>query len=279
MPSIAVQLVAMRGDLDPSRSSNRARLRGMLQSAPSGSRERPVIDSLLAVPERQRPAALMTPWHDLLGRRGESRTLTPVDLELLRTIPLYPVKVSDDQARILARLQRDVGPGGPQSDRELIEQRFGPVRQLHEDRVERERLTAVRDELADGVDPAAFTASELGQLLVDTLTDEIQQHRAEQVRANVRDATVAVGDLVPPLGVCRAEAALVVERRLGDGEQARAATRADVALRLGQLKDAGYVPSADELAARVQAHQARGASLARSGTQGSVTMVDLLGGG
>lgn len=121
--------------LDPSDGMGRGRLLGYrdFRTEP-GSRERWVLDRLLAVPARppRSSAPPVNPVRSTVPSGQErSRDLTAGDHAWLASLPDDPAKVSDDDARHLARLRHEAKG---ESDRRLVDRKFAPLVTHHEAR-------------------------------------------------------------------------------------------------------------------------------------------------
>src|SRR5947209_6285963 len=116
-PLTSAQLLRARS-LDPGRRLDRGELlylRRLCRDVPS---HRGVIDRRLATPPRKIPTQYRVPWAGVAPPR-EKAPLSPADLAWVQRVPADPVKVSDHDARELARLALQVD--GHAGDQRLIE--------------------------------------------------------------------------------------------------------------------------------------------------------------
>jgi hypothetical protein len=120
---------------------DRGRLEYLRRQCADVPDQRVALDRRLAVGVRQAPESYRLPWFDVAPPR-ERGQLSAADVAWIERLPTDPSKVTDHDARELARLSLQVE--GHVDGARLVASVFGPVRRLHEQRHAKAELEGVR---------------------------------------------------------------------------------------------------------------------------------------
>lgn len=140
MTALTADQLRQAAMLDPGLALDRGRLEYLRRQCRDVPDQRAALDRRLAVNAREVPASYRLPWSDVAPPRVRG-PLSTADLAWIERLPDDPAKVTDHDARELARLQLQVD--GHDGER-LVAAVFGPVRRLHEQRHAASELEAVR---------------------------------------------------------------------------------------------------------------------------------------
>ena len=137
---------------------------------------RPVIEGLIAVPEKERKAqpyvnpARVRPTP---GAAVAKQPLTAADIEWLRRLPAEPAQVSVEDATTLARM---MSQAASTSDRRLLAAHYGPV-WAHHDILEQQAERQIRLENAQA--PRGVRSQQVERAAIDALATSVQKQFPE----------------------------------------------------------------------------------------------------
>lgn len=198
--------------LDPARALDSGKPRGIrsrIGQAASGSRDAAaVLDEMISTPSRKPVAVYEVPWRTVRpSDRSARRPLGPSDILWLTRLPQDPAKVTDDDAKVLAKLVLDAEPRS--SDERLLRSIFEPGRSWHEEIAVRSQLAAARAEAARLPPLPGKAVEALGAAIQRAVPELTTGAARERARRAVSDA-VERRNRERAAGLAQAERALQV---------------------------------------------------------------------